>query len=93
MAGISQRVVKGAALTSSVVLVDAGPTIRAVLVDVYRALGIEWRPETAGSLADVAEAPALDMVADALAPAGAEPARLDDADLRLAAELEPQHRP
>ena len=70
MAGISQRVVKGAALTSSVVLLDAGPAIRAVLVDVYRALGIDWRPETAGSLADVAPAPALDAVAAALAPGG-----------------------
>ncbi len=93
VAGISQRVVKGAALTSSVVLVDAGPAIRPVLVDVYRALEIEWRPETAGSLADVAPVPALDTVAAALAPAGAEPARLEDEDLRLAAELEPRHRP
>ena len=93
VAGISQRVVKGAALTSSVVLLDAGPAIRAVLVDVYRALEIEWRPETAGSLADVAPVPALDAGARALSPDGAEPASLEDEDLRLAAELEPQHRP
>ena len=93
VAGLSQRVVKGAALTSSVVLVDAGPSIRAVLVDVYRALGIDWRPSTAGSLADVAPVPALDAVAAALAPADAEPARIGEDDLRLAAELEPQHRP
>src|SRR5688572_10089863 len=93
VAGSSQRVVKGAALTSTVVLLDAGPAIRAVLVAVYRALGIDWRPETAGSLADVAPAPSLGAAAAALAPAGAEPARLDDEDLRLAAELEPQHRP
>ena len=93
VAGSSQRVVKGAALTSTVVLLDAGPAIRAVLVDVYRALGIAWRPETAGSLADVAPAPTLDAVAAALAPEAAEPARIGDEDLRLAAELEPQHRP
>ena len=93
VAGSSQRVVKGAALTSSVVLVDAGPGIRAVLVDVYRELEIDWRPSTAGSLADVAPAPALEAVAAALAPAGAEPTPIADEDLRLAAELEPQHRP
>jgi len=93
VAGSSQRVVKGAALTSTVVLVDAGPAIRAVLVDVYRALGIAWRPATAGSLADVAEAPSLGAVAAALAPDDAELARLGHADLRLASELEPQHRP
>src|SRR3712207_403575 len=35
VAGIAQRVVKGAALVSTAVLVDAGPSLRAVLVDVY----------------------------------------------------------
>jgi octanoyl-[GcvH]:protein N-octanoyltransferase len=93
VAGISQRVVKGAALTSAVVLVDAGPAIRAVLVDTYRALEIDWRPATAGSLADVAPMPPLDTVARALAPAGAEAGALEPGDLRLAAELEPRHRP
>ena len=93
VAGISQRVVKGAALTSAVVLLDAGPAIRAVLVDVYRALEIDWRPVTAGSLADVATSPPLDAVAAALAPDGAELRAFEDEDLRLAAELEPQHRP
>lgn len=92
IAGISQRVVKGGALTSSVVLVDAGPGIRAVLVDVYRALALRWRPQTAGSLADVAAAPPLEAVARALSPAAARPAALDEEDRRLAAELEPGHR-
>lgn len=92
VAGISQRVVKGAALTSSVVLVDAGPSVRDVLVDVYRGLAIEWRPQTAGSLADVAAVPPLEAVARALSPEGGEPARLDDQDLRRAADLEPEHR-
>ena len=93
VAGSSQRVVKGAALTSTVVLLDAGPSIRAVLVDVYRALGIAWRPETAGSLADAAPAPTVAALAAALSPEAAEPARIGDEDLRLAAELEPRHRP
>jgi lipoate-protein ligase A len=92
VAGSSQRVIKGAALTSTAVLLDAGPSIRAVLVDVYAALGIEWRHETAGSLADVAPAPPADALAAALA-AGAAPAALDDDDRRRADALEPVHRP
>ena len=93
VAGIAQRVVKGAALVSTVVLVDAGPSLRAVLVDVYRALGIDWRPETAGSLADVTAAPALPALAEALARRAAAPRRLDDEDLRLAERLVAEHRP
>ena len=83
--------IKGAALTSTVVLLDAGPAIRAVLVDVYAALGIDWRPQTAGSLADVTAAPPMAALATALA-AGAAPGELDDADRRRADALEPQHR-
>jgi lipoate-protein ligase A len=93
VAGIAQRVIKGAALVSTVVLVDAGPSLRAVLVDVYRALGIDWRPETAGSLADVTTAPKLAALAEALAPATAAPGGLDAEDLRLAERLVTEHRP
>ncbi|HKG63446.1 MAG TPA: hypothetical protein VKB28_05230 [Solirubrobacteraceae bacterium] len=93
VAGIAQRVIKGAALISTVLLVDAGPSLRAVLVDVYRALSIDWRPETAGSLADVASAPALPSLAAALAPDGAGRGDVEAEDLALAESLEPQHRP
>ena len=93
VAGIAQRVVKGAALVSTVVLVDAGPSLRAVLVDVYRALGIDWRPETAGSLADVTAAPALPALAGALTPRTAAAGGLDHEDLRLAERLVAEHRP
>jgi hypothetical protein len=86
-------VIKGAALISTVLLVDAGPSLRAVLVDVYRALRIEWRLETAGSLADVASAPALPSLAGALAPDGAGRGDVEAADLALAESLEPEHRP
>ena len=84
--------IKGAALVSTVVLVDAGPSLRAVLVDVYRALGIDWRPETAGSLADVTPRLSLPALAEALAPRTATPGGLDDEDLRLAERLVSEHR-
>jgi lipoate-protein ligase A len=93
IAGIAQRVIKGAALISTVVLLDAGPSLRAVLVDVYRALGIQWRPETAGSLADIAAAPGVAELAAALAPAAPVPGDPDGAELALAESLAPQHRP
>jgi len=92
IAGIAQRVVKGAALISTAVLVDAGPSLRAVLVDVYAALGIDWRPQTAGSLADVAAAPSLAALAEQLAPDALAPGGLEPEDHRRALELEATHR-
>ena len=66
---------------------------RAVLVDVYEALGIDWRPETAGSLADVAAAPSLSALAGALAPGELARGGLGDEDRALAERLEAEHRP
>jgi lipoate-protein ligase A len=50
--GVGQRLVRGAAHIGGVVVVDRGHRIRDVLIPVYRALGIDWDPRTAGSLAD-----------------------------------------
>jgi octanoyl-[GcvH]:protein N-octanoyltransferase len=50
--GVGQRLVKGAAHIGGVIVVDDGYRVRDVLVPVYRALGIDWDPRTAGALAD-----------------------------------------
>lgn len=50
--GVGQRLIKNAAHLGGVVVVDDGHRIRDVLVPVYRALGLDWDPRTAGSLAD-----------------------------------------
>lgn len=50
--GVGQRLVRGAAHIGGVVVVNGGDRIRNVLVPVYRALGLDWDPRTAGSLAD-----------------------------------------
>jgi len=50
--GVGQRLVRGAAHIGGVVVVDEGHRIRDVLIPVYRALGLDWDPRTAGSLAD-----------------------------------------
>ncbi|NUL45205.1 lipoate--protein ligase family protein [Cellulosimicrobium funkei] len=52
LAGTAQRVVKGAWLFSSSIVVEDPEPIRAVLVDVYEALGLEWDPATAGAATD-----------------------------------------
>jgi octanoyl-[GcvH]:protein N-octanoyltransferase len=59
--GAAERIVRGSWLHSSVVVVESAPAIRAVLLDVYAALGLEWDPQTAGAVAD--EAPGVDLSA------------------------------
>jgi octanoyl-[GcvH]:protein N-octanoyltransferase len=50
--GSAQRIVRGAWLFSSVVVVRPTGGLRTVLEDVYAALGLDWDPATAGSVAD-----------------------------------------
>ncbi len=52
VAGAAQRVVRGAALFTAVVVVEGGPRIRSALVDVYAALDLPWEPRTAGAAED-----------------------------------------
>jgi octanoyl-[GcvH]:protein N-octanoyltransferase len=67
LAGIAQRSVRGAALTTAFVAVQGGARLRAVLVDVYDALGLQWSPATAGALEDVQPGVTADDVQTALA--------------------------
>lgn len=52
LTGIGQRVIKGAAHLGGVVVVGESERLRGVLVPVYAALGLDWAPETAGSVED-----------------------------------------
>ena len=52
LAGIGQRVVAGGAHVGGVLVVRGADRIREVLDPVYGALGLEWDPDTAGSVAD-----------------------------------------
>jgi len=54
LVGTAQRVVAGAWLFSSVVVIEHSAPIRAVLDDVYSALGLPWEPSTAGAAQDLA---------------------------------------
>jgi octanoyl-[GcvH]:protein N-octanoyltransferase len=50
--GSAQRIVRGAWLLSTVVVVRPAGGLRAVLEDVYAALDLAWDPATTGSVAD-----------------------------------------
>ncbi len=69
--GVGQRLVRGAAHVGGVVVVDEGERIRDVLIPVYRALGLDWDPRTAGALADrapgVRKADVVRAIEDAVA--------------------------
>jgi octanoyl-[GcvH]:protein N-octanoyltransferase len=95
--GAAQRIVRGAWLLSSVVVVEGASGLRAVLEEVYGALGLAWDPATVGDVST--EAPGT-RVEDVRAALLAEyerryqltPASLTDVDLAHAAELLERHR-
>lgn len=53
LVGTAQRVVSGAWLFSSVVVVEDSAPLREVLTAVYEALGLDWDPATAGAAEDL----------------------------------------
>jgi lipoate-protein ligase A len=53
LAGTAQRAVRGAALTGAFVAIEDGAALRAVLTEVYDALGLDWDPATAGAAEDL----------------------------------------
>jgi lipoate-protein ligase A len=95
--GVGQRIVQGAAHVGGVLVVDRSSRVRDALVPVYTELGLTWRPESAGSVAEEVGPLPWQAVRDALlAELGRlralEPAALDGALLARARELEPRFR-
>ena len=66
LAGTAQRVVKGAWLFSTSLVVENGRSVREVLTDVYAALGLDFEPSTAGAAADAVPGLTVDDVTDEL---------------------------
>lgn len=71
LAGVAQRSILGASLTTAAVAVRGGDRLRSVLTDVQAALGVEWVAETAGSADEFAPG----LTAGTLAALAAEPRR------------------
>jgi lipoate-protein ligase A len=95
--GAAERIVRDAWLHSSVVVIQGAEGVRAVLEDVYAALGLDWDPATVGAVAD--EVPGVradDVRAALLAEYGRRytlsPASLSPADLARATELLDRHQ-
>jgi octanoyl-[GcvH]:protein N-octanoyltransferase len=96
IAGIGQRVIKGGAHIGGVIVVADAERVRDVLVPVYAALGLEWEPQTAGSVADEVGTATME---DALEAVRAElvdryeleETVLDERTLALAERLEAAH--
>ena len=93
LAGVGQRIIKGASHIGGVIVVHGADRIRDVLVPVYDVLGLDWDPETSGSVADeigpVAFEDVIAAIRAELPPL--EEAPLDGATLALAERLEPEH--
>lgn len=98
LVGTGQRIVRGGAHLGAVIVVRDAARLRAVLEDVYAALGYDWEPATAGAIEDAAPGTTVDDVERAVIAAYAAhhdlvQAELDAETLALAEELEPRHRP
>jgi lipoate-protein ligase A len=93
LAGIGQRLVKGAWHIGGVIVVAEGDRVRDVLVPVYEALGLDWDPATAGAVAQEVPGITWEDVAEALRAElpDHDPAGLDPATLALAQRFEPEH--
>jgi lipoate-protein ligase A len=95
--GVGQRVVRAGAHVGGVVVVDGADRIREVLVPVYAALGLDWRPDTTGSVAAERAGAGWDEVRRAIEVEYAalyelSPATLDGETLALAERIAPEHR-
>ncbi|MGK2932772.1 MAG: lipoate--protein ligase family protein [Solirubrobacterales bacterium] len=91
LAGIGQRMIKGAAHVGFVIVVTGSDLIRQVLDPVYAALQLDWNPSTVGAVEDEVPGTTLDDVEDALLEQfhsryEVEPAELDDETIRIASE-------
>lgn len=64
--GVGQRVIKGGAHVGGVLTIAHTDRLRAVLVPIYDALGLEFQPDTAGGVADFAPGLTPEIVIDAV---------------------------
>ena len=92
LVGTAQRVVRHASLLAASVAVSGAERLRAVLVDVYAALGLDMRAETVGGVGDEVSASLEDVEAAVLRAYGAtQTVELGAAALERAARLLPRH--
>ncbi len=91
IAGIGQRMIKGAAHIGFVIVVSGAGLIREVLEPVYAALELDWNPATVGAVGDEVPGATLETVEAALldrldANYEVRPVHLDEGTFALAGE-------
>jgi octanoyl-[GcvH]:protein N-octanoyltransferase len=96
LAGIGQRLISGASHMGGVIVAERAERVRDALVPVYAALGLDWDPTTAGSVADEVPGTSLDDVERAILAEYAqlgelEEHELDPETLALAQRLRAEH--
>jgi lipoate-protein ligase A len=97
LAGIGQKLIKGAGHLGGVLVVENGARVRGVLVPVYQALGLDWNPSTASSVADEIQGVTMDDAESVLVERLGELYEIEEADLdaetvAMAKRLAPDHR-
>lgn len=97
--GVGQRVIRGGAHVGGVLTVAQSEGLREILIPIYEALDLEFRPETAGGVADFDATLTPDRVIAALVEAieasghDCETAHFGDEIERAAEALVPMHGP
>jgi octanoyl-[GcvH]:protein N-octanoyltransferase len=96
LAGIGQKLIKGAGHLGGVLVVGEASRVRDVLVPVYEALGLEFDPATAGAVEDELPPVSMDEVEESLMEGlssgySVTEERLDRETLDLARKLAPEH--
>ena len=64
--GVGQRLISGGAHVGGVIVVEGADRVRDILLPVYEAMGLDWRPEATGAVADEAPGVTVDDVIGAL---------------------------
>jgi lipoate-protein ligase A len=93
--GVGQRLVSGGVHVGGVIVVDGADRVNRILEPVYGALGLAWRPEATGAVAEESET-TWDDVSEALIAEyesrhGLKPTQLDEETLTMAKRLAPEH--
>ena len=95
--GIGQRLVRGGAHVGGVIVAERSDLVRAALIPVYDALGLDWDPDTTGSTADETGATWDDVeraiVAELVDRYEIVEGSLDGDTLALARDLAPRYAP
>lgn len=94
--GVGQRLVAGGVHLGAVVVVTGAHRVSEILVPVYEALGLGWRPEATGAVENEVPDATWEGVRDAIVEEyrsryDIEPGALDDGTLALARRLAPEH--